>query len=242
MLQVGDPSRAGHDHRTDGPRRPARRAARRRSGGASTEGARLVTGGRAIDGPGCYVEPTVLDGVGPGMTAFVEETFGPVAAVARARDDDHAVELANDTTFGLGASVWGSPDHALAVGSSDPLGRALRQRDGRLGPAASVRRHRPQRLRPRAVGRGHPRVHQRAHGRGRLMRFDHVGINVADLPAMTDVVRRGAGHGGRVRVRAGAVRVQRRDAAQLGRLPRRAPPPGRERGEASRCSAPWTRR
>ncbi|MDH2413135.1 aldehyde dehydrogenase family protein [Nocardioides sp. CER19] len=80
------------------------------------QGARLVVGGRAIDGPGCYVEPTVLDGVEPGMTAFVEETFGPVAAVTRARDDEHAVALANDTTFGLGASVWGSDEHALEVG------------------------------------------------------------------------------------------------------------------------------
>jgi len=80
------------------------------------QGARLVTGGNAIDSRGCYVEPTVLDGVRTGMTTFVEETFGPVAAVVRARDDDHAVELANDTSFGLGASVWGSPDHALAVG------------------------------------------------------------------------------------------------------------------------------
>jgi succinate-semialdehyde dehydrogenase/glutarate-semialdehyde dehydrogenase len=80
------------------------------------QGAGLVTGGHAIDGPGSYVEPTVLDGVLPGMTAFVEETFGPVAAVVRATDDDHAVELANDTTFGLGASVWGEPGHALAVG------------------------------------------------------------------------------------------------------------------------------
>lgn len=80
------------------------------------EGARLVTGGRAIDAPGCFVEPTVLDGVVPGMTAFAEETFGPVATVTRARDDDHAVELANATPFGLGASVWGSEEQALAVG------------------------------------------------------------------------------------------------------------------------------
>ena len=80
------------------------------------EGARLVVGGHAVDRPGCYVEPTVLDGVRPGMTVFTEETFGPVAAITRARDDDHAVALANDTTFGLGASVWGEAGHALVVG------------------------------------------------------------------------------------------------------------------------------
>ncbi|WP_062642700.1 aldehyde dehydrogenase family protein [Streptomyces maremycinicus] len=80
------------------------------------QGARLVVGGHAVEGPGSFVEPTVLDGVEPGMAVFVEETFGPVSAVTRARDDNHAVELANDTTFGLGASVWGSAEHALAVG------------------------------------------------------------------------------------------------------------------------------
>jgi succinate-semialdehyde dehydrogenase/glutarate-semialdehyde dehydrogenase len=80
------------------------------------QGARLVVGGHAIDGPGWHLEPTLLTDVEPGMTAFVEETFGPVATITRARDDDHAVELANATTFGLGASVWGSSDHALAVG------------------------------------------------------------------------------------------------------------------------------
>ncbi|WP_328471172.1 aldehyde dehydrogenase family protein [Actinoplanes sp. NBC_00393] len=77
-------------------------------------GASLLTGGNT--GSGCRLEPTVLDHVTPGMAAFVEETFGPVAAVVRARDDEHAIELANDTEFGLGCSVWGTQGHALAVG------------------------------------------------------------------------------------------------------------------------------
>ena len=57
-----------------------------------------------------------------------------------------------------------SSDAGARRGTPDPLGRALRQRDGRLRPAAAVRRHRPQRLRPRAVGRRDSRVHQRPHG------------------------------------------------------------------------------
>jgi succinate-semialdehyde dehydrogenase / glutarate-semialdehyde dehydrogenase len=115
MLQVGDPTDPAT---TIGPmaRADLRDGLLAQVHLSVEQGARLVTGGHAIDGPGCYVEPTVLDGVRPGMTAFVEETFGPVAAVVRARDDHHAVELANDTTFGLGASVWGEPEHALAVG------------------------------------------------------------------------------------------------------------------------------
>jgi succinate-semialdehyde dehydrogenase/glutarate-semialdehyde dehydrogenase len=115
LLQVGDPADAAT---TIGPlARPDLRAALlRQIEKTVAQGARLVTGGRPIDGPGAYVEPTILDGVEPGMTAFAEETFGPLAAVVRARDDDHAVELANDTTFGLGASVWGEDEHALAVG------------------------------------------------------------------------------------------------------------------------------
>jgi succinate-semialdehyde dehydrogenase / glutarate-semialdehyde dehydrogenase len=115
LLQVGDPTDPAT---TVGPmaRADLRDGIVRQVEQTVAEGARLVTGGHAIDGPGSYVEPTVLDGVQPGMTAFTEETFGPVATVTRARDDDHAVELANSTTFGLGASVWGSDDHALAVG------------------------------------------------------------------------------------------------------------------------------
>lgn len=69
-------------------------------------GARLLLGGRIPAGPGFYYPATVLSGVGPGMAAFEEETFGPVAAIVPARDEAHAVQLANATSFGLGASVF----------------------------------------------------------------------------------------------------------------------------------------
>ena len=69
-------------------------------------GARLVLGGKPLDRPGSFYPPTLLTGVERGMPAFDEETFGPVAAVTRARDTGHAVQLANDSRFGLGASVW----------------------------------------------------------------------------------------------------------------------------------------
>jgi len=71
-------------------------------------GARIVTGGSRLARPGSFYAPTVLAHVTPGMPAFDEETFGPVAAVTRARDARHALELANQSRFGLGASVWTS--------------------------------------------------------------------------------------------------------------------------------------
>jgi succinate-semialdehyde dehydrogenase/glutarate-semialdehyde dehydrogenase len=69
-------------------------------------GAKLLLGGRIPDGPGAFYPPTVLDFVTPGMPAFDEETFGPVAAVIRAGDEVEAVRLANASRYGLGASVW----------------------------------------------------------------------------------------------------------------------------------------
>jgi succinate-semialdehyde dehydrogenase/glutarate-semialdehyde dehydrogenase len=71
-----------------------------------SRGARIATGGRRLDRPGFFYAPTVLTSVEPGMPAFDEETFGPVAAVIRARDATHALELANRSRFGLGASLW----------------------------------------------------------------------------------------------------------------------------------------
>jgi succinate-semialdehyde dehydrogenase/glutarate-semialdehyde dehydrogenase len=69
-------------------------------------GGTLRTGGRRLERPGWFYAPTVLTGVKPGMAAFDEETFGPVAAVIRARDAAEAIELANRSQFGLGASLW----------------------------------------------------------------------------------------------------------------------------------------
>jgi succinate-semialdehyde dehydrogenase/glutarate-semialdehyde dehydrogenase len=69
-------------------------------------GARLRTGGRRLERRGHFYAPTVLTGVQPGMPVFDEETFGPVAAVIRARDTGQAVELANHTKYGLAASIW----------------------------------------------------------------------------------------------------------------------------------------
>jgi succinate-semialdehyde dehydrogenase / glutarate-semialdehyde dehydrogenase len=69
-------------------------------------GARPLTGGRRIKGDGYFFEPTVLADVRPGMPAYQEETFGPVAAVIRVKDAEDAIRVANDTEFGLGASLW----------------------------------------------------------------------------------------------------------------------------------------
>jgi succinate-semialdehyde dehydrogenase/glutarate-semialdehyde dehydrogenase len=76
-------------------------------------GAHLLTGGRRLPGKGYFYAPTVLSDVRPGMAAFDEETFGPVAAVVAARDVEEAIDLANASPYGLGASIW-TPDVALA--------------------------------------------------------------------------------------------------------------------------------
>jgi succinate-semialdehyde dehydrogenase/glutarate-semialdehyde dehydrogenase len=70
------------------------------------QGARCLVGGEIPDGPGAFYPPTVLTDVGPGMPAYDEETFGPVAAILEAKDDDDAIRIANDTAFGLGAAVF----------------------------------------------------------------------------------------------------------------------------------------
>jgi succinate-semialdehyde dehydrogenase/glutarate-semialdehyde dehydrogenase len=69
-------------------------------------GARVILGGKRYEGKGFFFPVTVLADVEPGMVVSCQETFGPIAAVIKAKDADHALEIANDTEYGLGGSVW----------------------------------------------------------------------------------------------------------------------------------------
>ena len=104
-LKVGDPL----DEETEiGPlaRADLREDLHRQVRESVAKGAKIVLGGGPIAGPGAYYEPTILTEVGAGMPVYGEEVFGPVAAVVRAKDEREAIRIANDTRYGLGASVW----------------------------------------------------------------------------------------------------------------------------------------
>jgi succinate-semialdehyde dehydrogenase/glutarate-semialdehyde dehydrogenase len=66
----------------------------------------VLLGAEAPDGEGAFYPSSVLAGVVPGMPAYDEEMFGPVAAVITAKDEGDAIRIANDTSFGLGAAIF----------------------------------------------------------------------------------------------------------------------------------------
>jgi len=107
-------------------------------------GAQVVLGGHLPGGPGAFYPPTVLTAVQPGMPAFDEETFGPVAAVVRANDEADAIRIANGSQYGLGASVW-TADRARgervarAIEAGSVFVNALVKSDPRL-PFGGVKR------------------------------------------------------------------------------------------------------
>ncbi|KRF24415.1 NAD-dependent succinate-semialdehyde dehydrogenase [Phycicoccus sp. Soil803] len=99
---------------------------------ALDKGAVAQTGGQPLDGPGAYFPPTVLTGVEPGMRAYHEELFGPVAVVHRVADIDAAVDMANDSPYGLGAAVFhNNPDVAVDVANRLEAGMVwINEREG----------------------------------------------------------------------------------------------------------------
>ena len=104
-LRVGDPMAADTDI---GPlaTQSGRDEVQEYVADALTHGARVITGGTRPDGPGWYYPPTLVTDLTPAMRMYREEVFGPVAALHRVPDLDAAITLANDTEFGLGATIW----------------------------------------------------------------------------------------------------------------------------------------
>jgi acyl-CoA reductase-like NAD-dependent aldehyde dehydrogenase len=85
---------------------------------AVAHGARLLVGGRAPEGPGWFLQPTVLADLDESMEIMRRETFGPVAAIRTVKDAEQALALANDSPYGLGASVWsGDTERGVALAS-----------------------------------------------------------------------------------------------------------------------------
>jgi acyl-CoA reductase-like NAD-dependent aldehyde dehydrogenase len=111
-FKIGDP---GADESYLGPltREPQVKVLEMQVADALAKGARALTGGHRIDRPGNWFEPTVLVNVDHGMDVMREESFGPVIGIQKVADDDAAVQLMNDTQYGLTAGVY-SRDEARA--------------------------------------------------------------------------------------------------------------------------------
>jgi succinate-semialdehyde dehydrogenase/glutarate-semialdehyde dehydrogenase len=104
---------------------------------AVDKGATLHAGGVLSDGPDAHYSPAVLTGITPAMRAYSEELFGPVAVVYKVGSDDEALELANDTTYGLGGSVF-SADPARATSLAQRLEVGMANVNTTAGEGADI--------------------------------------------------------------------------------------------------------
>jgi acyl-CoA reductase-like NAD-dependent aldehyde dehydrogenase len=136
-IPVGDPMQASTKL---GPlaRSDLRDTVHRQVEDAVKQGARILTGGKAVSGPGYFYEPTVVAGLRHDAPIVAEECFGPVAMLFPFRDEAEAVRLANATEYGLGAAVWSSdPDRAQRVAAQIEAGAVFINDFVRSDPRAS---------------------------------------------------------------------------------------------------------
>jgi succinate-semialdehyde dehydrogenase/glutarate-semialdehyde dehydrogenase len=118
-LTVGDPSKEGTDL---GPmaREDLRDELHEQVEKSVSEGATITIGGEVPDTAGYFYPVTVLENVSPGMPAYDDELFGPVASLIRARDDKQAMEIANDSRYGLGGGIFSTDtDNAIALAKNE---------------------------------------------------------------------------------------------------------------------------
>jgi len=113
-LVVGDPMEEGVDV---GPlaTRGGQREISELVEDAKAHGARVLLGGTLPDGPGFFYPPTIIDGIKPSMRLMMEEAFGPIASVYKVANPHDAIQVANQTTFGLSSALWStdSSEHEL---------------------------------------------------------------------------------------------------------------------------------
>ena len=141
-------------------RRPQLDVLKKQVADAKKKGAKLLAGGSVVRGKGNWFEPTVFVDVDHSMALMRDESFGPIIGIQAVADDEAAVDLMNDTEYGLTAGVY---THDPSAREEDPGAGARRQRLLELlrprEPAAAVVRRRPLRHRPHAVDLRHPDVH-----------------------------------------------------------------------------------
>lgn len=123
-IQQGDPALESTDM---GPlaRADLRDQLHRQVMDSVNKGARLLLGGKIPEGPGSFYPVTLLADVKPGMAAFEEETFGPVASLTPVENLEEALELANHTEYGLASSIWTSAKRGEAMARDIEAGQVV---------------------------------------------------------------------------------------------------------------------
>ncbi len=138
---------------------------------AVAKGATLVMGGKRIDRPGSFMQPTILTDIKPDNPAFREEFFGPVALFFRVKNEDEAVALANDSELRVGGLGLHQGCCARQTrGEPRRHGHDVRQSPDLDDTGLAVRRHQGLRLRTRALQHGHPGVREQKAGSRRFDR------------------------------------------------------------------------